>query len=86
MKLRFGLAIALFVVASSAAAQTYDPSTAFSDGKSLGSGSINSAFQGIGNGTGALAVPGYGQNSTQSQYFQNGQGQLSGPGTAKISD
>jgi hypothetical protein len=86
MKLRFGLAIALFVITSSVMAQTYDPSTAFSDGRSLGSGSINNAFQGIGNGTGAQAVPGYGQNSTQSQYFQNGQGQLSGPGTAKITD
>jgi hypothetical protein len=86
MKRLYGLAIVLLVVASNAMAQTYGPSTAFSDGKSLGSGSINSAFQGIGNGTGALAVPGYGQSSTQSQYFQNGQGQLSGPGIAKIAD
>jgi hypothetical protein len=86
MKLRFGLAIALYVITGSVMAQAYDPSTAFSDGRSLGSGSINNAFQGIGNGTGAQAVPGYGQNSTQSQYFQNGQGQLSGPGIAKITD
>jgi hypothetical protein len=41
---------------------------------------------GIGNGTGAATVPGFGQRTPQSQVFQAGQGQLSGPGTAKIID
>jgi hypothetical protein len=55
-------------------------------GKALGAGTIDSAFQGIGNGTGAATVPGFGQRTPQSQVFQAGQGQLSGPGTAKIID
>ena len=39
-----------------------------------------------GPGTGAATVPGFGLNTPQSQVFQSGQGQLSGPGTAKIID
>jgi hypothetical protein len=31
-------------------------------------------------------VPGYGQSASQTQYYQGGMGQLSGPGVAKVTD
>ncbi|MDP2759777.1 MAG: hypothetical protein Q8O64_05140 [Sideroxyarcus sp.] len=72
--------------ATNAVAQGYDSGTAFTEGRALGSGSINGAFQGIGSGNAASMVPGYGQSATQTQLFQGGQGQLSGPGVTKVTD
>ena len=72
------------LVASRVWAQGYDPATAFSDGKALGAGSLAPSFQAIGRGTAAATVPGYGATAPQSQYFQSGQGQLSGPGVARV--
>jgi hypothetical protein len=56
--------------ATNAVAQGYDSGTAFTEGRALGSGSINGAFQGIGSGNAASMVPGYGQSATQTQLFQ----------------
>jgi hypothetical protein len=77
MSKRHWLLIAL-LLASRAWAQGDAASSAFAEGKALGAGTIDSAFQGIGNGTGAATVPGFGQRTPQSQVFQAGQGQLSG--------
>lgn len=64
----------------------YDMNSAFTDGGTLGSGSINGAFQSIGSGNATAVVPGYGQSTSQTQLFQGGQGNLSGPGVTKVSD
>ena len=53
---------------SSVFAQGYDASTAFGDGRSLGSGAVGGAFQGIGTGNATTIVPGYGQSASQTQY------------------
>jgi hypothetical protein len=85
MKSRQRLVLAL-LVASRVGAQGYDPATAFSEGRALGTGSIDRAFQGIGNGRAVATVPGFSATAPQSQYFQSGQGQLSGPGVARVTD
>jgi hypothetical protein len=54
------------------------------DGKALGAASLDPSFQGIGRGTAAATVPGFAATAPQSQYFQAGQGQLSGPGVARV--
>ncbi len=77
---------ALVATATNAFAQGTDTSTAFIDGTELGAGSIGGVFQGIGSGNATSAVPGYGQSATQSQFFQGGQGQLSGFGVTKVMD
>ena len=79
-------ACVLVVTGTSAIAQGYDTSSAFSDGRTLGSGSVGGAFQGIGAGNATSMVPGYGQSTSQTQYFQGGMGQLSGPGVGKVMD
>jgi hypothetical protein len=81
-----GLLYLLICGITSVFAQGYDTSTAFGDGRSLGSGAVGGAFQGIGTGSATAIVPGYGQSATQSQYYQGGMGQLSGPGVAKVTD
>lgn len=78
--------VAHFLMAGTATAQGYDATTAFSDGRSLGSGAITGAQQGIGTTNAATVVPGYGQATSQTGLFQGGQGQLSGPGVAKVMD
>jgi hypothetical protein len=78
--------LVIVLVASNALAQGYDSSTAFTEGRTLGSGSNSGVFQGIGSGNAASMVPGYGQSASQSQLFQGGQGQLSGPGVTKVTD
>jgi hypothetical protein len=83
MNCRPGLLLAL-LVASRVWAQGDDPATAFADGKALGAASLDSSFQGIGRGTAAATVPGFAATAPQSQYFQAGQGQLSGPGVARV--
>jgi hypothetical protein len=85
MKSPPGLVLAL-LLASRVWAQGYEPSTAFSDGKSLGASSIDRAFQSIGSGSSATTVPGFSATAPQSQYFQSGQGQLSGPGVARVTE
>lgn len=72
--------------ATNAFAQGTDTSTAFTEGRALGAGSIGGAFQGVGSGNATSMVPGYGQSATQSQFFQGGHGQLSGPGVTKVMD
>lgn len=62
---------------------TADQGTAFEQGKALGGAVSSSAFSGINNDA-AKAVPAYGANPAETQYFQSGQGQLAGPGVAKM--
>lgn len=85
MTCRPGLFLAL-LVASPVWAQGYDPATAFADGKALGGASLDPAFQGIGRGTAAATIPGFGASAAQSQHFQAGQGQLSGPGVVRVTE
>ena len=86
MRILFGAAGVLIISTTIVFAQGYDSGTAFSDGRSLGAGSLGGAFQGIGSGTATSIVPGFGQTANQSQLFQGGQGQLSGTGVTKITD
>jgi len=86
MRCLFVWGMVFIATATNAVAQGYDSGTAFTEGGALGSGSINGAFQGIGSGNAASMVPGYGQSATQTQLFQGGQGQLSGPGVTKVTD
>jgi len=67
-----------------AGAALADQNGAFQDGKSLGSSVNQSAFSGINSGAASDKIPGYGTNPSETQFFQGGQGQLSGPGVAKI--
>lgn len=67
-----------------AGAALADQNGAFQDGKSLGSSVNQSAFSGINSGAASDKIPGYGTNPSETQFFQGGQGQLSGPGVAKM--
>lgn len=67
-----------------AGAALADQNDAFQDGKSLGSSVNQSAFSGINSGAASDKIPGYGTNPSETQFFQGGQGQLSGPGVAKM--
>ncbi len=86
MSMRNLILLACVLITGTAIAQGYDASTAFSDGRSLGSGAIGGAQQGIGTTNATAAVPGYGQATNQAGLFQGGMGQLSGPGVAKVMD
>ncbi|MEW5781794.1 MAG: hypothetical protein AB1800_05255 [Pseudomonadota bacterium] len=67
-----------------AGAALADQNGAFQDGKSLG-GSVNQgAFSGINSGAASDKIPSYGTNPSETQFFQGGQGQLSGPGISKM--
>lgn len=67
-----------------AGAALADQNGAFQDGKSLGSSVNQSAFSGINSGAASDKIPSYGTNPSETQFFQGGQGQLSGPGVAKM--
>lgn len=67
-----------------AGAALADQNGAFQDGKSLGSSVNQGAFSGINSGAASDKIPGYGTNPSETQFFQGGQGQLSGPGIAKM--
>jgi hypothetical protein len=67
-----------------AGAAVADQSSAFQEGKSLGSSVNQGTFSGINSGAASGRIPGYGTNPSETQFFQGGQGQLSGPGTAKM--
>lgn len=82
---RWALALALAIVTLSLTGVVLaDQNGAFQEGKSLG-GSVNpSAFSGIKDGSAADKIPAYGTNPPETQFFQGGRGNLSGPGVAKI--
>lgn len=67
-----------------AGAALADQNGAFQDGKRLGSSVIQGAFSGINSGAVSDKIPGYGTNPSETQFFQGGQGELSGPGISKI--
>lgn len=67
-----------------AGATLADQNGAFQDGKSLGSSVNQGAFSGINSGAASDKIPGYGTNPSETQFFQGGQGQLSGPGISKM--
>ena len=82
---RWALALALALVTLSLIGVVLaDQNGAFQDGKSLGSSVNQSAFSGINSGAASDKIPGYGTNPSETQFFQGGQGQLSGPGVAKM--
>jgi len=61
-----------------------DQNSAFQDGMNLG-GSLNQgAFSGITSGAAQDKIPAYGTAPGETQYYQGGQGSLSGPGVAKM--
>jgi hypothetical protein len=67
------------LLASRVWAQGDAASSAFAEGKALGAGTIDSAFQGIGNGTGAATVPGFGLRHAPSRKFsRRGRGSCRG--------
>lgn len=67
-----------------AGAALADQNGAFQNGKSLGSSVNQGAFSGINSGAASDKIPGYGTNPSETQFFQGGQGQLSGPGISKM--
>lgn len=76
----------LYLLASgitSVFAQGYDVSTAFGDGRSLGSGAVGGAFQGIGTGIAATIVPGYGQSASQTSISKGAWGSFPAPGSQR---
>ena len=73
-----------FLVLWWAAACLADQNGAFQDGSSLSTSVKQGAFSGIGSGAAAGAVPSYGTAPAEAQFYQGGQGQVTGPGTAKV--
>ncbi len=79
MSKRWVFVLAL-LLASRVWAQGDAASSAFAEGKALGAGTIDSAFQAIGNGTGATTVPGFGLNTPPIAGFPGGAGSVVGAG------
>lgn len=75
---------AILMLFWASAAIAADMNSAFQDGKSLGSSVNQGAFSGINSGSAADKVPAYGTNPSETQFFQGGQGDLSGPGVSKM--
>lgn len=56
----------------------------FQQGKDLGGSVVDSGFSGVNSGAAADKVPAYGTNPPETNYYQVGQGDIEGPGAAKI--
>lgn len=85
MILRFTLAAA--VLLSTAAVYAADPSpanSAFQQGKAFASGQTSGLKGKITTGSGQDAVPNFGGNAPEQNYFQKGNGQLFGFGQSKL--
>jgi hypothetical protein len=61
-----------------------DTTQTFNDAKSFASGKTQGVFDNVTSGAAQDKVPKYGTNPQETQYFQGGQGQLSGPGIGKM--
>jgi hypothetical protein len=66
------------------AASLADTTQTFNDAKSFASGKTQGVFNNVTSGAAQDKVPKYGTNPQETQYFQGGQGQLSGPGIGKM--
>ena len=75
---------AAFLVLWWAAACLADQNSAFQDGGSLGASAKQGAFSEISSGAAAGSIPSYGTVPAEAQFYQGGQGQVTGPGTAKV--
>ena len=67
-----------------ATAAQADQSSAFQDAKAFATGKTQGVFTGVRSGTVEDKIPGYGTNPSETQFFQGGQGALSGPGVTKM--
>ncbi|PZP49716.1 MAG: hypothetical protein DI596_15555, partial [Azospira oryzae] len=81
--MRYGLLLLALMLAAPAFAQSASQS-AFEQGKALGSSNIQGTFNSINSGSAADKIPAYGTNPAETQYYQGGQGDLSGPGVTKM--
>jgi hypothetical protein len=61
-----------------------DQNGAFQEGKGLGTAATQGVFDSIDSGTVSGKIPAYGTSPAETQYYQGGQGQLTGPGVGKM--
>lgn len=61
-----------------------DQSSAFHDGKGFGAAKNQGVFDSINTGTASDKIPAYGATPAETQYYQGGKGQLTGPGIGKM--
>jgi hypothetical protein len=76
--------VALCLLLLYCAASLADTTQTFNDAKSFASGKTQGLFDNVTSGAAQDKVPRYGTNPQETQYFQGGQGQLSGPGIGKM--
>lgn len=78
--MRYGLLLLALMLAAPAFAQQ----SAFEQGKALGNSSIQGTFNSINSGNVQDKIPAYGTSPAETQFYQGGQGELSGPGISKM--
>ena len=61
-----------------------DQNSAFHDGKGFGAAKNQGVFDSINTGTASDKIPAYGAKPAETQYYQGGKGQLTGPGIGKM--
>lgn len=61
-----------------------DQNSAFHDGKGFGAAKNQGVFDSINTGTASDKIPAYGATPAETQYYQGGKGQLTGPGIGKM--
>ena len=78
------LTVVLFLVMTFELAFGQSSTEAFQQGKALGGTKKQEAWDSISCSSAADKIPGYGVAPSETQYYQGGQGQLSGPGVGKM--
>jgi len=76
--------VAIALVLSLAGVVHADQNSAFQDANAFAGSKTDGMFTGVASGSVSDKIPGYGTNPAETQFFQGGQGQLSGPGVAKM--
>lgn len=76
--------VILLVLLATTGIALADQNSAFQDAKDWAGSTPQSTFSAINSGNMQDKIPGYGTNPAEAQYFQGGQGQLSGPGVGKM--
>lgn len=61
-----------------------DQNNAFHDGRGVGAAKNQGVFDSINTGTASDKIPAYGATPAETQYYQGGKGQLTGPGIGKM--
>jgi len=61
-----------------------DQNSAFHDGRGVGAAKNQGVFDSINTGTASDKIPAYGATPAETQYYQGGKGQLTGPGIGKM--